>query len=145
MDALDRAIIEELSANGRLTNQELASRVGLTAAPCLRRVRRLEETGVIEGYGARINHALLDGGFEVLVFVDLSRNDLPSVEAFESTILASEAVTEFRRMYGLPDYYIKVRVKDSEAYEGWYREVASQHEYISRIESRITMKMLKAP
>lgn len=145
MDALDSAIIEELTANGRLTNQELAARVGLTAAPCLRRVRRLEEAGIIAGYTARINHVLLDEGFEVLVFVDLSRNDLPSVEAFESTVLADPAVIEFRRMFGLPDYYIKVRVKDSEAYERWYSALASQHEYISRIDSRITMKLLKAP
>ena len=145
MDNLDRAIIEELTANGRLTNQELAARVGLTAAPCLRRVRRLEETGIIAGYTARINHALLDEGFEVLVFVDLSRNDLPSVEAFESTVLANPAVIEFRLMFGLPDYYIQVRVKDSEAYERWYSALASQHEYIPRIDSRITMKLLKAP
>lgn len=78
MDNLDSAIIEELTANGRLTNQELAARVGLTAAPCLRRVRRLEEAGIIAGYTARINHALLDEGFEVLVFVDLHATTCPA-------------------------------------------------------------------
>ncbi|HIY94057.1 MAG TPA: Lrp/AsnC family transcriptional regulator [Candidatus Rothia avicola] len=145
MDTLDRAIIDELTRDGRLSNQELASRVGLTPAPCLRRVRRLEEAGIIAGYTARINYEAMDEGFEVLVFADLSRNDIASVDAFESMILASPQVIEFRRMFGLPDYYIKVRVKDSAAYERWYSEIAANHEHILRIDSRITMKLLKAP
>lgn len=145
MDSLDRAIIDELTRNGRLTNQELAARVGLTAAPCLRRVRRLEEQGIIEGYSARINYEAMDEGFEVLVFADLSRNDVASIEDFENTIMASENVVEFRRMYGLPDYYIKVRVKDSAAYERWFSEVAARHDSVIRVDSRITMKLLKAP
>ena len=145
MDALDRAIIDELTRDGRLSNQELASRVGLTPAPCLRRVRRLEEAGIIAGYTARINYEAMDEGFEVLVFADLSRNDIASVDAFESMILASPQVIEFRRMFGLPDYYIKVRVKDSAAYERWYSEIDANHEHILRIDSRITMKLLKAP
>ncbi|MDY3048474.1 MAG: Lrp/AsnC family transcriptional regulator [Rothia sp. (in: high G+C Gram-positive bacteria)] len=145
MDSLDRAIINELTRNGRISNQDLAHAVGLTPAPCLRRVRRLEEAGIIEGYSARINYEAMDEGFEVLVFADLSRNDIASVQDFEATIMASDKVVEFRRMYGLPDYYIKVRVKDSEAYERWYSEVAAKHDFIIRIDSRITMKLLKAP
>ena len=67
MDALDRAIVEQLSQDGRLTNVELAQRVGLTPAPCLRRVKRLEADGVIAGYRARIDPVAAGRGFEVMV------------------------------------------------------------------------------
>lgn len=66
MDKLDRAIIDQLQDHGRLTNQELADRVGLTPAPCLRRVRRLEAEGVITGYTALVNPAALGRDFEVI-------------------------------------------------------------------------------
>ncbi|MGV7903903.1 Lrp/AsnC family transcriptional regulator, partial [Mycobacterium kansasii] len=86
MDALDRAIIDELVRDGRLTNQELAQRVGLTPAPCLRRVRRLEADGVITGYTAVLDPAALGRGFEVVINADLGANDRTSVEAFEARI-----------------------------------------------------------
>ncbi|HXZ69843.1 MAG TPA: Lrp/AsnC family transcriptional regulator, partial [Streptosporangiaceae bacterium] len=72
MDAVDRGIIAELQRDGRLSNVELADRIGLTPAPCLRRVKRLESDGVILGYTARINPQAIGRGFEVLVNVDLT-------------------------------------------------------------------------
>ena len=73
MDNLDRAILRQLQADGRLTNVELAERVRLSPSPCLRRVRALERGGVIRGYHADIDPAAVDRGFEVTVHVELSR------------------------------------------------------------------------
>ena len=103
MDAVDRRIIAELQRDGRLTNVELADRIGLTPAPCLRRVKRLESDGVILGYTARISPQAIGRGFEVLVNVDLTRKDRATFEAFEAAVAAFDEVIEVRRMFGLPD------------------------------------------
>ena len=99
MDSIDRRIIAELQRDGRLSNVDLAERVGLTPAPCLRRVKRLEGDGVILGYTARINPQAIGRGFEVLVNVDLARKDRATFEAFEAAIAALEEVVEVRRMF----------------------------------------------
>lgn len=143
VDALDRAIIDELVRDGRLTNQELAQRVGLTPAPCLRRVRRLEADGVITGYTAVLDPAALGRGFEVLIHADLSANDRASVEAFEARIASFDEVIEVRRMFGLPDYVIRVRVADLDAYEKWVTTHLMGDPAIVRVDSRMTMKVVK--
>ena len=84
MDTIDRAIVRELQGNARLTNAELAQRVGLTPAPCLRRVRRLEEDGVLLGYHAEVNPDRVGRAFKVLIDVDLTSQAHATVEAFES-------------------------------------------------------------
>ncbi len=117
LDAVDRDILFHLSQDGRLTNVELAKRVGLTPPPCLRRVKRLDEGGVITGYRAVINPRALGRGLEVLVNVEIYAQDRKSFQEFEDTVSAFEEVTEFRRMYGRPDYFIRVAVADHAAYE----------------------------
>ncbi len=144
MDAIDRAIIEELRQDGRLSNQDLAARVGLTPAPCLRRVRRLEESGVITGYTVLVNEAALGRGTEVLVHVNLTVNDTAAVEAFEARMVAMPEIVELRRMFGVPDYLIRVRVAGLEEYEQWAMNRLLGDPAISRADSRITMKVLKS-
>ena len=143
MDRLDRAIICELRREGRLSNQELADRVGLTPAPCLRRVRRLEADRVIEGYSARINPKSVGRGFEVMIHAELVAKDLGTVEAFEQRIADMDEVAELRRMFGLPDYFIRVQVPDTEAYERWLTTKLIGDPAIARVDSRITMKLIK--
>lgn len=143
MDSLDRAIIDELRQDGRLTNQELASRVGLTPAPCLRRVRRLESEGVITGYTAVVDEARFDRGFEVILNAEIAINDWATVEAFEQRVAAMEEVVELRRMMGLPDYLVRVRVEDLEAYERWLTHHLLGDPAIRRVDSRLTMKVIK--
>ncbi|MDF0532495.1 Lrp/AsnC family transcriptional regulator [Tsukamurella sp. 8F] len=145
MDSLDRAIVAELRRDGRLTNQELAARVGLTPAPCLRRVRRLEADGVITGYAAIVDPAALGRGFEVIVNADLVMNDRAAVDAFESRIVAMDEVVELRRMFGLPDYVMRVRVRDLDAYERWLIDSLMGDPAIARVDSRMTIKVLKSP
>ncbi len=144
MDALDHAIITHLQQDGRLTNQELAARVGLTPAPCLRRVRRLESDGVVTGYRAVVDPEALGRGFEVLIHADLIAKDLATVEAFEERVAAMEEVAELRRMFGLPDYFIRAQVADSAAYERWLTTHLMGDPAIARVDSRITMKLVKS-
>lgn len=143
MDTLDRAIVAELQRDGRLTNLDLASRVGLTPAPCLRRVRRLEEDGVITGYTAVIDQDSIGRGFEVIIHADLVAKDLATVEAFENRVAAMSEVAELRRMFGIPDYVIRVQVADLAAYERWLTTQLMGDPAIARVDSRITMKTIK--
>ena len=143
VDALDHAIIDELRRDGRLTNQALAQRVGLTPAPCLRRVRRLEEAGVIRGYTAQIDPSALSRGFEVLINAEIVAKDAATVAAFEERVTSMPEVTEVRRMFGLPDYLIRVEVLDAPTYERWLTTQLLVDPAIARVDSRITMKVLK--
>ncbi|CPU00313.1 Lrp/AsnC family transcriptional regulator [Mycobacteroides abscessus] len=144
MDKLDRAIIDRLQDHGRLTNQELADRVGLTPAPCLRRVRRLEAEGVITGYTALVNPAALGRDFEVIIYADLVAKDLATVASFEERLVAMDEVAELRRMFGIPDYFIRVQTADLAAYEQWLSVKLMGDPAIARVDSRLTMKLLKS-
>lgn len=119
VDAIDEAIIAELERDGRLTNVELAQRVGLTTGPCLRRVQRLEADGVIRGYRAVIDPASVGRSFEVLIDLGLESQDAETVEHFERTLAEAEEVLELRRMFGSPDYFVRVAVADLSAYEAF--------------------------
>jgi DNA-binding Lrp family transcriptional regulator len=132
-----------LQEDGRLTNQELADRVGLTPAPCLRRVRRLEADAVITGYTATVDPAALGREFEVIINADLVAKDLATVEAFEERVAAMDEVAELRRMFGIPDYLIRVQVANAEIYERWLTTRLMGDPAIARVDSRITMKVIK--
>lgn len=143
MDAIDEHILLLLQENGRLTNQELAAQVGLTPAPCLRRVRKLEEDGVITGYSARVDRTRMGRGFEVIIHADLVAKDFRTVAAFEERMAGMSEVAELRRMFGIPDYFIRVRVADLAAFEKWLTTQLMGDPAIARVDSRITMKILK--
>ncbi|MEI2778445.1 MAG: Lrp/AsnC family transcriptional regulator [Tetrasphaera sp.] len=144
MDRIDKAILDNLARDGRLSNQDLADRIGLTPAPCLRRVRRLEADGVITGYVARIDPGRLGRGFEVIVNAEIRAKDRTTVVDFEARVCAMEEVVELRRMFGLPDYLLRVRVADAEAYERWLTTKLMGDPAIARVDSRLTMKLLKS-
>jgi DNA-binding Lrp family transcriptional regulator len=144
MDAIDRRIIAELQRDGRLSNVELADRIGLTPAPCLRRMKRLETEGVILGYTARVNPEAIGRGFEVLVFVDLTRKDRATFEAFEAAITALDEVIEARRMFGLPDYLLRVATADLESYEAFMSTKLGDAPGVDKLDSHLTMKLIKS-
>jgi DNA-binding Lrp family transcriptional regulator len=143
MDAVDRAIIAELERDGRLTNVELAHRVGLTAGPCLRRVQRLEARGVIRGYRAVIDPAAVGRSFEVLVDLTLDAQDAATVERFEQTLAQAEEVIELRRLFGSPDYFVRVAVADLAAYETFLSRRVMTIPRVRGITSHFTMKNIK--
>lgn len=142
-DSLDRAIVAELEGDARLSNAELARRVGLTPAPCLRRVQRLERDGVITGYHARVDPRSAGRGLEVIIALDIAVNDGPTFLDFETEVVAVPEVTEVRRMLGQPDYYLRVQVADIEAYEDLVVRVISRLPAVSRILSHQTMRQVK--
>jgi Lrp/AsnC family transcriptional regulator, leucine-responsive regulatory protein len=143
MDRVDRAILRYLQADGRLTNVDLAERVRLSPSPCLRRVRALERAGVIRGYQADIDPAGVGRGFEVTVHIELTLKDRATVEAFEAGIAGFEEVVECRRMFGLPDYVVRVAVADQSAYEAFYMNKLAELPGLARVNSQFTMKMVK--
>jgi len=143
MDALDREILRQLQANGRLANVELAERVRLSPSSCLRRVRALERDGVIRGYHADIDPAAIGRGLEITVHVELTLKDRTTVEAFEAGVTAFEEVVECRRMFGVPDYLVRVAVADQDAYEAFYMNKLAELPGLARVNSQFTMKTLK--
>ncbi len=145
MDAIDRQIIAELQRDARLSNVELADRIGLTPAPCLRRVKRLEEQAVILGYTARIDPAALGRGFEVIVNVDLTRKDRATFEAFEAAAAALDEIVELRRMFGLPDYMVRVATASLESYEAFVSTKLGELPAIDKLDSHLPMKTIKSP
>ncbi|MDR6688683.1 DNA-binding Lrp family transcriptional regulator [Arthrobacter sp. 1088] len=143
MDSIDRAIVKVLQRDGRISNVDLADQVNLTPGPCLRRVQRLEALGTIQGYSARINPAAIDRGFEVILDVDLLQFDKDSVHAFEDALAAFDEVIELHRLFGSPDYFVRIAVADLEAYEEFLSNRVLTLRGIQKVSSRFTMKTIK--
>lgn len=142
-DSIDREILFHLRVDGRLSNVELARRVGLTPPPCLRRVKRLEEAGVITGYRAVIDPAAEGRGLEIFVEVEVSATDSETVEHFEATVASYDEVIEFRRMFGRPDYLLRVTVADHDEYEAFHTSKLMGLPGVLRVVSQPTMKKIK--
>ncbi len=115
LDSTDKKIISVLQAEGRISNLELAERVGLSPTPCNRRVRRLEDIGVITGYGARVNRSALGIGVSVMVNVRLSEQSPSDIEEFLAAIHRLPEISECLLVAGNLDYVLKVRAVDVEA------------------------------
>jgi Lrp/AsnC family transcriptional regulator, leucine-responsive regulatory protein len=143
MDQLDRAILRQLEQDGRLSNVELAERVRLSPSATLRRVRQLEEQGVITGYHAEIDPKAIGRGFQITVHATLIMRNRDAIETFEAAVLELDEVVECRRMYGDPDYLMRVAVKDAEAYEQFLINVLADLPGLARMTSQFTMKLIK--
>jgi DNA-binding Lrp family transcriptional regulator len=143
MDKIDRAILLLLQKSGRISNAELAAEVSLSPSPCLRRVRMLEQAGVIRGYHAEIDPAAIGRGFQVLVYANMMVKDQKTIEAFEAEIVCLEEVVECRRMFGDPDYLIWVATTDAESYERFYMTHLTNLPGVARMNSQFTMKVIK--
>ncbi len=117
LDPIDRKILAELQADGRMTNVELAKRVGISAPPCLRRVRTLEETGYIQGYHAEVDSSEL--GFEVQVFahVGLTGQAEADLSAFEDKCRAWPLVRECHMLNGEVDFILKCVAPDLSTFQ----------------------------
>ncbi|MGQ8364927.1 Lrp/AsnC family transcriptional regulator [Glaciecola sp. 1036] len=122
MDKIDRNILRELQSNGRITNQELADKVNLSPSPCLRRVKLLEEKGVIKGYHAEVDNDAYGLPIMVFVRVQLERHSADVVSHFEKEIELIDKVLECFVMTGRSDYLLKVAVKDLHDYETFVRK-----------------------
>src|SRR5579862_1679355 len=142
MDAIDRKIIAELQTAGRLTVTELAERVSLSVAPCHRRLRELERTKVIRGYRAIIDPAAIGLGFEVLVQVTMDREDATTITRFESGLAEIAEVRHAERLFGDPDYLIRVATADLAAYQELRDSKLAALPGVQRLSSTIVMKRI---
>jgi len=140
MDRLDRKILAELQADGRQSLTDLASRVGLTVSPAHRRVRDLEKSGAIAGYRAVVDPKALGLGFEALVFVTMKQEDRATLLAFEESAAAIPNVLLAQRLFGDPDYLLRVRTTDLDAYAKLEDDVLSTLPGVQRLNSTLVMK-----
>lgn len=143
MDDIDRAIIDQLQQDGRLTNLELAERVGLSPSPCLRRVRQLEAQGVIEGYTAIVDRRAIGRAYEPLVWVTLSTVTRESMETFENAVQAIADVVEVMRMMGQPDYLLRIATTDANSFEALYMDHLARLPHVQTLTSQLAMKTVK--
>ena len=143
MDKIDREILFQLQQDGRLANNELADRIGLSPSPCHRRVRNLEEKGTIQRYTAIIDPLAVGRSYEVLVWVTLKEVTRSSMAAIEERFEALDEVTEAFRMMGQPDYLIRVAVADSAAFETFYIDILAALPQVQTLTSMTTMKTIK--
>jgi DNA-binding Lrp family transcriptional regulator len=142
MDAIDRKMIAELEAEGRLTVTELAQRVRLSVAPCHRRLRELERSGAIRGYRAIVDPAAMGVGFEVLVSVTMDREDAATIEKFERGLAKVGEVRHAERLFGDPDYLVRVATADIDSYQKLRDEKLATLPGVQRLSSTIVMKRI---
>ncbi|MWA07025.1 winged helix-turn-helix transcriptional regulator [Actinomadura sp. LD22] len=140
MDDVDRAILAELQRDGRLTVTELAERVRLSLSPCHRRLRALERSGAISGYHARLDPAVLGLTFEALVFVTMRGADRDTIAAFEQAVADIPHVLQAQRLFGDPDYLLRVVIRDQPAFQQLYDERLSTLPGVQRLTSTLIMK-----
>lgn len=140
MDETDRRILTQLRLNARITNTALATEVGLSASACLRRVKLLEQSGVIRGYSVIVSGALPDEGTIAIVQVDLERQTEEYLRRFENALRKHPEVQEWYLMTGTGDYILRVQIADIEEFGVFHRDVLSRLPGVSRITSSFAMR-----
>ena len=142
LDAIDRNILRELQDNGRITNVELFRRVGISAPPCLRRVRALEEAGYIRGYRALLDEKLL--GYEVTVFamVHLSSQAEADLVAFEDFVRRQPLVRECWMLSGEIDFMLKCVAPDLKTFQAFVSELTAAP-HVRNVKTSLTLRSSK--
>src|SRR6056297_1947000 len=143
LDPIDRMILAELQADGRMTNVELARRVGISAPPCLRRVRALEEMGLIRGYHAKVDAREL--GFEVQVFasVGLQSQAEADLAAFEARCRAWPLVRECHMLNGEVDFILKCVAPDLSTFQKFLTEELTAAENVASVKTSLVIRGAK--
>ncbi|WP_445495170.1 Lrp/AsnC family transcriptional regulator [Photorhabdus sp. SF281] len=140
MDKIDRKILAELQADGRLSVTDLAERVGLSLSPCHRRVRSLEQSGVIRGYRAHLDPSSLGFNFSAIVFVTLREGDKLAIRSFEDAVTEIPQIILAQRLFGDPDYLMHIVTLDLPAFQKLYDERLSGMPGVQRLISTLVMK-----
>jgi DNA-binding Lrp family transcriptional regulator len=142
-DRFDHAILNILQAEGRISNVVLAERVNLSESACLRRVRALEESGLIRGYAALVDQAALGLPGNVFVNITLEHQDLADLNAFEQAIQKIPEVMECYLMTGEHDYLLRVVVSDINDFERVHRNDLTQLPGVSRVSSSFALRTVR--
>ncbi len=143
LDEIDSAILDVLQRDGRISNQELADRVGLTPSPCLRRVKLLESSGIIQRYVALLDTVAAERGLQAIVEVRLDRQTSASVATFEKEILKYPQVMECYLMAGDWDYVLRVVARDLDEFREFCVNSLAKIAGVGNVKSNICMKQVK--
>lgn len=144
MDGLDREILAQLQDDGRLSITELAERIGLSVSACHRRVRDLEQSGAVERYRAVLDPVAVGLTFEAIVFVTIDRTDPDTVAAFEAAVAAIDNVVAAERLFGQPDYMLRVLARDLQGYQELFDAALGSMPGVARLTSTLVMKRVGA-
>ncbi|MDJ1371243.1 Lrp/AsnC family transcriptional regulator [Gulosibacter molinativorax] len=140
MDAIDRKILALLQEDGRKSVTDLATEVGLSLSACHRRVRELEQSGAIERYRAVISPDAVGLHFEAIVFVTMERSDQNSVAAFEDAVSDLPNVVEAERLFGDPDFMLRILTTGLKAYQEFYDNELGGLPGVQKLTSTLVMK-----
>ncbi len=142
IDEINARILRELTRDGRLSNLDLADRVGLSPSACLRRVQELERTGVIKGYRAVLDSGKMGVGFVAYVTVALTSHTKASQEAFERGVAWAAEVRECHNITGTVEYLLRVEAADLAAYKHWHTDILG---VLPQVQSITTFVVMGSP
>lgn len=143
LDRIDRKILNDLQNNGRITNVELAEHAGISAPPCLRRVRKLEEAGFIKGYHADLDPAAMGYSVTVFAHIKLSAQAEGDLRKFEEAISAMPLVRECHMMTGETDYMLKIVARDWDAYQEFLTTRLTSAPNVASVKSSLRIRVTK--
>jgi len=143
LDQIDRRLLAELQHEGRITNVELAQRVGLTAPPCLRRVRTLEESGVIKGYHAELDALKLGFAITVFALVSLKSQAEESLRQFEDHMRTLPEVRECHMLNGEIDFILKIVAKDLQSFQEFLTSKLTPAPNVASVKTSLTIRTAK--
>jgi len=143
LDSIDRQILRNLQSEGRVTNVELASRAGLTAPPCLRRVRALEEAGIIRGYHADLNPEALGYGITVFAMVSLKSQAEADLRAFEEHVAQLDPVRECHMLNGEIDFVLKIVAHDLQEFQRFLTTHLTPAPNVAHVKTSLTIRTSK--
>lgn len=143
LDAIDLMLLQELQSNGRATNVDLASKVGLTAPPCLRRIRALEQSGMIKSYHADVDGPSLGYSITVFAMVSLKSQAEDDLRAFEEHVLALPDVRECHMLNGEIDFILKIVARDLQSFQQLLTSQLTAAPNVSSVKTSLTIRTAK--
>jgi Lrp/AsnC family transcriptional regulator len=144
LDATDLAILRLIQADASLSLGDIAKEVGLTQTPCWKRIRRMEETGIITGRVTLVNAERLGLGISVFVAIETGDHSAAWIESFAQTVTDMPEIVECWRLGGDVDYLLRVVVSDMTAYDGFYRKLTARVSSLRKVTSRFAMECVKS-
>jgi Lrp/AsnC family leucine-responsive transcriptional regulator len=144
LDRKDRAILKELQQDSRITMQQLATKTGMSSSACWRRVRSMEETGVIDRYAVIVNPRKAGFTLSSMTLVSLARHEVANVDKFVSEVLRHPEVLECFATSGEADFHLRVVVEDMDAYNKFLDDFVFRLPGVSQVRSNIVLKEIKA-
>jgi len=144
LDATDLAILRLIQADASLSLGDIAKEVGLTQTPCWKRIRRMEEAGIITGRVTLVNAEKLGLGISVFVAIETGDHSAAWIESFAKTVAEMPGIVECWRLGGDVDYLLRVVVSDMTAFDGFYRKLTARVTSLRKVTSRFAMECVKS-